>query len=80
MKNIVSANESVKMQITESISENLTDLDLESIKSIKINKIFNSIDCYEVSRPGEINKKDTELSTVSEKKTWLCILTNNLIN
>ena len=36
MKNIVSADESVKRQITNSISENLTDSDLEN------NVIFSS--------------------------------------
>ena len=30
MKNILFTNESVKMQITDSISENVTDSDLES--------------------------------------------------
>ena len=46
MKNIVSVVESVKCQITVSISENLTDTDLES----SINKIetmvTNYFECY----------------------------------
>ena len=38
MKNIVPADESVKRQITDSISENLTDSDLESILIEILNK------------------------------------------
>ena len=35
MKNIVSTDDSVKRQITDSISENLTDSDLESTHVVK---------------------------------------------
>ena len=39
MENIVSIDESVKRQITDSISENLTDSDLESIYKNEGNSI-----------------------------------------
>ena len=41
MKNIVSTDDSVKRQITDSISENLTDSDLESGQVNKILCKFN---------------------------------------
>ena len=40
MKNIVSTNDSDKRQITDSISENLTDTDLESGETLYSNISF----------------------------------------
>ena len=40
MKNIFFTDESVKGKVTDSISENLTDLDLESIKIHMTNQSF----------------------------------------
>ena len=48
VKNIVSTDDSVKRQITDSISEDLTDSDLESTQNYKIN--------YEVNQHHKITQ------------------------
>ena len=54
MKNIVSTDDSVKRQITDSISENLTDSDLESIHTEKRSVRFNNMKILNFAKINKI--------------------------